>query len=721
MKRLLTFIIAVAVACSLTGCKQSEPPTPPKETIPSGVTAQVQMSHSYRAQEILAAEDLGFTKFYQFSDKVLTYTPPTITTAVIGIYSPDTEEFVRKEFENTDMLGVSVQGDLIEVMLRVVNRDTYTSSYLCKTYDSSMNEVSSADLSEIWGEDASGWSWAKDMQGNEYMAVNTKGIVCCNADGKVALIPKTDGNATLYTGRDGSVYAICDRRTIMRLTADVAEEIPLELPRVGGNRGELLPGNAQYDALCYTTEYLYGIIFADGSAETLLSWQESDLLASTDRLGTLLLPDGRILTSAWDDPTLNTLPTLYLLTARTQEEVDSMKLITLGDVSSPGTNSWVEKLVCKYNRQAEGCRIVTKNYWDENTSDFGTDALTQDLLDGIVPDILCSIPDYRMFSEKGLFEDLSFWMENDPDFHEDEYFMNFFKSLKYKDRLECIGFQFAVDTYAAKAEFLGGTERLTLADYANLTLPDGMEVLSSADRVSAFEWLMSSQLSEFVDYENASCTFDSEEFISLLKWFSTFPEQAAVSDDYAYRENRALLCPTQIGSLQNYHRTVQCQFGNADVTLTGTPIHAEGNGGVFATLGLLAVSSTSEYKEEVWDFIKFCLSAEVQSNKGAQSYGFPVNLKALKNVMDAQVSGTEKLPSVSFGGEMVQLTPPTEQEAAQVREYLKGVTFCSYLDDPTIKNIVEEETAKCFAGDCTAEDAAKIIQGRVSLYLAEQY
>ncbi len=493
------------------------------------------------------------------------------------------------------------------------------------------------------------------------------------------------------------------------------------MPRVGGNRGELLPGNAQYDALCYTTEYLYGINFADGSAETLLSWQESDLLASNDRIGTLLLPDGRVLMPTVDDATLLNSFDLYLLTARTQEEVDSMKLITLGDVSSPGTNSWVEKLVCKYNRQAEGCRIVTKNYWDENASDFGTDALTQDLLDGFVPDILCSIPDYRMFSEKGLFEDLSVWMENDPDFNEDEYLMNFFEALKYNGRLECMGFVFAVDTYAAKTEFLGGTERLTLADYANLKLPEGMELLSSADRASAFEWLMSCQLGEYVDYENATCSFDSEEFISLLEWFGSFPEKAAVSDDYAYRENRALLYPTQLGSLQNYHRTVQCQFGNADVTLTGTPIHAEGNGGVFATLGLLTVSSASEYKKEIWEFLKFCLSEEVQSNKGAQSYGFPVNLKALERVMDEQVSGTEKLPSVSFGGEMVQLTPPTEQEAAQVREYLKGVTFCSYLDDPTIKNIVEEETAKCFAGDCTAEDAAKIIQSRVSLYLAEQY
>ncbi len=717
MKRFFAIIITAALLCNMSGCTQGSGDSSGSASTPASESLAAELSHSYRSQEILTEEALEFTKFYQFGENVLTYTPATVTTMVLGIYSPDTGEFIRKEFEYADLIGVSVQGEQVEVLLKFVDYDTWELTYLLKVYDSSLNEISSEDVTEIWKDCTPPGSWAKDTEGNAYMPVEAGGILCRKTDGSTAIIPDTNGFSEVYTGRDGAVYAIFDHRTVKRLTPESAQDVPLELPRVGGNHGELLPCNTQYDALCYTTEYLYGMNFSDGSAETLMSWQESDFTTTNSRSGTHLLPDGRILLSASDDLTAGY--ELYLLTARTQEEVDSMKLITLGDVTNSDIDSWVDKFVCKYNRQAEGCRIVTKAYWDENAADLGLGQLEQDLLDGNVPDILCSIPNYRMFSNKGMFEDLGVWMENDPDFHEDDYFMNFFDALRYKGRLECIGFRFAVNTYMAKREFLDGAERLTLADYADLTLPEGMELLSSADRASALDILLRTQLGEFVDYENATCSFESEEFISLLEWFGSFPETAAIQDDYAYRENRALLYPVQISGLQDYHNTVQCWFDNADVTLTGTPLASEGNGGVFATLGLLTVSATAEHKEEIWDFIKFCLSEEVQSSGGVQSYGIPVNRNALENIMELQLSGTEKLPSNSFGDEMIQLTPPTQAEADELREYLNGVTFCSYLDD-FVTGIVQEETDKFFAGDCTAEDAARVIQSRVSLYLAEQ-
>ena len=41
--------------------------------------------------------------------------------------------------------------------------------------------------------------------------------------------------------------------------------------------------------------------------------------------------------------------------------------------------------------------------------------------------------------------------------------------------------------------------------------------------------------------------------------------------------------------------------------------------------------------------------------------------------------------------------------------------------DGTVKNIVLEEAGMFFAGDQTAEAAAKKIQSRAELYLSEQY
>ena len=74
----------------------------------------------------------------------------------------------------------------------------------------------------------------------------------------------------------------------------------------------------------------------------------------------------------------------------------------------------------------------------------------------------------------------------------------------------------------------------------------------------------------------------------------------------------------------------------------------------------------------------------------------------------------------SYGDLSEEVTAATAEEAAELTAYIDGITVCGIPDD-FIYNIVEEETARYFAGDCTAEDAARMIQSRVSLYLAEQY
>ncbi len=720
MKQILAGITLLVLLCTMAGCTGSDTETSPKEIIPSGATMEVTISHSYRWEDFLPQEELGMCYFHPFGENTFVYSPKSDGTHIFSIWSQETGEFVRRDYEEqgdfTQLSGIYDKGDTVQVLLRQVINEPLSMTYLLYTFDARMNEISVGDVTAQYPSEWWIQSTAMDAQGNRFHAVVGEGIFCETPDGTLSPVEDTDGNEVLYTGRDGLVYAILERRTLRKLHADTlkAEEIPVELPEYELNQGYLMRGNAQYDVLCYTDESLYGMELSDGSMTEVLNWQESDVVADMDKRLLYLLPDGRALFTIYEPLSS------YILTPRTQAEVDSMTLISMADMSSIGSSSWFNKMVSKFNRQSKNSRIVTKSYFDSEAPDFGVEALKKDLLSGIIPDILASTPDYHSFSEKGMFEDLSVWMEKDPDFHEEDYLMNFFEALKYKGRLECMGFGFSVNTYMAKTEFVGGSQRLTLSDYAKLTLPDGMELLSAAKRESAFHDLMYTQLAEFVDYETASCSFDSEEFVTLLAFFADFPEQAAVRDDYAYRENRALLYPTQIYSLKNYHGTAQCWFDNADVTLTGTPIGEKGNGGVFAANGLITVSSVSQHKEEIWGFIKFCLR---EDNQLMNEFCIPVNRNALARAMEQDQQSVGELDKTwyTIGDEQIEITPATAEEAEELLCYMEEIALSTGLDDTTIQNIVEEETARCFAGDCTAEEAAKIIQGRVSLYLAEQY
>ena len=61
----------------------------------------------------------------------------------------------------------------------------------------------------------------------------------------------------------------------------------------------------------------------------------------------------------------------------------------------------------------------------------------------------------------------------------------------------------------------------------------------------------------------------------------------------------------------------------------------------------------------------------------------------------------------------------TKEQEAQLRELVGSVERC-YRYDQNIMNLVTEESADFFAGNKTAEQAASLIQDRVSIYVAEQ-
>ena len=65
------------------------------------------------------------------------------------------------------------------------------------------------------------------------------------------------------------------------------------------------------------------------------------------------------------------------------------------------------------------------------------------------------------------------------------------------------------------------------------------------------------------------------------------------------------------------------------------------------------------------------------------------------------------------------LKPATEEDYQQVMALYEATSRLSEQDE-NIWSIVRECAGACFAGDRTAEDAAKDAQNRVELYLNEQ-
>ncbi|MBQ9695921.1 MAG: hypothetical protein IJV58_05785, partial [Oscillospiraceae bacterium] len=287
-----------------------------------------------------------------------------------------------------------------------------------------------------------------------------------------------------------------------------------------------------------------------GEKTELVNFADSDLV---DAHSFSPLPDGRFAASSMDYQSFHS--EMLLLTPRTQEEMDSIHTVTLASLNF---DQQTHSRIARFNRQADGYRLVLKSYYDSRdmTQDYNKclQDYQNDLLSGNVPDIMLIGQDYQMLSNKGLFEDLRPWMENDPDFHEEDYMMNVLEAFSYKGHLERIPWSFYVSTNFAKTEFVGNSTNLSASDLFALDLPEGMSYLySGLGKSEACRDLLINTMGSYVDYENGTCTFDSEEFVWLLELANTIPEGKLSEGDYCYQENTVLLCSNALFSLSDYH------------------------------------------------------------------------------------------------------------------------------------------------------------------------
>ena len=104
--------------------------------------------------------------------------------------------------------------------------------------------------------------------------------------------------------------------------------------------------------------------------------------------------------------------------------------------------------------------------------------------------------------------------------------------------------------------------------------------------------------------------------------------------------------------------------------------------------------------------LEYCFSCEQES-------GLPANMDALRKEFVQYKLGNR----TDWYGNPETITDADE---AKFMELLNSVTVLEGMDKP-LEDILREEADAYFAGGCTAQQAAKNIQSRASLYLQEQY
>lgn len=561
-----------------------------------------------------------------------------------------------------------------------------------------------------------------------------------------------DGNFVKNVVKEGQANPFEEVSTLIpladgRMVAVIYEENGMSLALADLEAGTLgekytLPGRSYdfsyypgigYDLYLTSSYGMYGYNLGDEEKTPIMSFVDSDFsFYSIYQVTGLSEQEFLAITSDWD-----TGDTLTKFTKVDPKDVKDKQVITFAMTS---TDWGIRRLAIQFNKNSEKYRISILDY----ESMYGTDddwqagltRLNTDIVSGKVPDILLvdnSMP-VDSYISKGLFADLKPFIEEDDALSMDDFMPNVIEACSVEGKLYSIVPAYSIDTLVAKTSDVGKERGWTVQDVKDIlaSKPEGTQFLMNIDRNSMLQYCFTMSGSQFIDWENGTCNFNSDGFIQMLEFIATFPEEVnwdAMPEDFwdtydsMWREGRVLTNFASIGDLRNFNSLEKGTFGE-EITMIGFP-SSDGDGSVIWPSLRFALSAKSKNSEGAWEFLRTFLMDEYQ---GSLEYGFPLSVKFLNKkvqeamerpyYMDENNNKVEYDETSYVNGVEIVISPITKERADEIIAELYSFTQL-YRADDTLLNIVQEEAGPFFAGQKNAKEAASIIQSRVQIYVNE--
>lgn len=614
----------------------------------------------------------------------------------------------------------------------------YVEKYNLRVFDASGAQTFCAELSSlIESEDYFYVSaFAVSGTGEAVFMANGNAIYVLNADGSLkGSIDTSDlsnGISNFVTLGDGSVaalvygedYAAFDLRPVDTAAMQLGEATA-SLPT---DAYSARPSGGGYD-FCYNKgESFYGYKLADGSEEKLVTWINCDV-NSNNLTSPYITEEGNIVCLSSEYSNTGDGATTYFITL-TKTPYDQVPQKTTLTLACVYLNYYIKNQILDFNRKSSDYRIEVRDYSEFNTEDdysAGYTKLITEIGSGAVPDIMVTdgLP-IETFGAKGLLADLWHFIDADKELGGRAGVMEpVFNALSQDGKLYEITSNFYITTIAGPSSIIGTEPGWTYDDmFAALDqMPEGCELFSlGTTRNDVFSSICTMNLSNFVDWNTGECSFDSEEFISLMEFANRFPETfdwenhewtPEDNDSTRIKEGRQLLVMLSLSDPYSY--TYYSEMFNGEMTLKGYP-GVPGSGAVFYSNGTgLAISSTCADKDAAWSFVRTLLTRDYQENYG---YGFVTNRELFDENIKNMVGQSYYTYDESTGEE--KEIKFTQENADLIADLIDNTSMVADYNTSQINDIINEEVAYYFSGEKTAQDVAATIQNRVSIYVNEQ-
>ena len=498
-----------------------------------------------------------------------------------------------------------------------------------------------------------------------------------------------------------------------------------------------------------TSVGLFGVR-ADG-ADEVINWANSGI-APSEVKNVIVLGGGKVFYANFDWAA--TTVRAYMLSAIPEYEVPRRIPISIACLESAGImGQQLTGFATQFNMTNSKYMIKIIPYTDPQNSEMkGVDVLNNDLILGNIPDMfLFDFTSLRIwgfpidnYESKGMFADLYEYINNDPDFPRDSLLKCTMTPFERDGKLFRFAYSLNIESLVCTTETAAKLGDWGIADFLDMAedcASRGVSLLYAPTR-NDFMAGLKNYITEFVDEANGTCTFESAEFLRLLKYIESLPETPYSSTEYdaynfGYRDGSVLLRPFRMSQVSDllYNKAA---FGVQEVSELAFIGYPGGGDATITETSSFAISALSdkEVRDGAWEFIKFLMKDENNNSSYGEISALSANIDPVIEQLtryhfivsgygwDAWGSGnTDREPPERYTREPEPgafTTKFTQSDGDFAREYITSLEGTTPMDSK-IRDIVYEESQIFLGGAKSAEETAKIIQNRVAIYLSESH
>ena len=389
--------------------------------------------------------------------------------------------------------------------------------------------------------------------------------------------------------------------------------------------------------------------------------------------------------------------------------------------------------VRKYNLFSLGVEIESET---ANDKEEFTNKLTTSILAGNGPDIIVAapkmMPSVSNMVKSGIFTDLNPLIKNDPEFKLDNYYKSVCDSGVYRGKRYYIPYRFILPALYTTDEVL--KQNNIQVDENNWTWDKVLEIVNRLKVESGSEGkLLFSKLEfgdvlrsadPFINYDQKKSSFNSEKFINLLNIYKQIYPYVCPQEEYEKYGDRYTFLQSGKGIFLSERGSCEESFGSNSAFLYSMkqksrllPMPSDKSRKRVAEANeIIGINAGCKNKEDAFQYIKVLLD---QSLTDPVFNDIPVSKKAVRDIEGYFISkGTEAAYLEDNSGNRIPGAPILQSHIDKLNSWLLNIDRCNTVDT-SINSIIDEQVKEFLAGQQTAEQTAKTIDDKVSIFLNE--